>query len=65
MSLVMEATKDLTKYGLENVTSHWNLDAETLQKITLEKGMGVENDNGTLSINTGRFTGRSPKDRFY
>lgn len=55
---------DLSKYGLENVTAHWNLDGETLQKITMKKGMGTETENGTLCINTGKFTGRSPKDRF-
>ncbi len=60
----MSSTKDLGKYGLQNVTAHWNLDADTLQKITLEKGMGTETSNGTLCINTGKFTGRSPKDRF-
>ena len=26
--------------------------------------MGVETENGTLCVNTGKFTGRSPKDRF-
>lgn len=60
----MSATKDLGKYGLQNVKANWNLDAETLQEITLEKGMGTETSNGTLCINTGKFTGRSPKDRF-
>mgnify|MGYP001792963123 FL=1 len=60
----MEKTNDLTKYGLQDVTAHWNLDAEILQQITVEKGMGKETENGTLSINTGKFTGRSPKDRF-
>ena len=64
MSQVMEKTNDLTKYGLQDVTAHWNLDAEILQQITVEKGMGKETENGTLSINTGKFTGRSPKDRF-
>ncbi|TAI47105.1 phosphoenolpyruvate carboxykinase (ATP) [Flagellimonas allohymeniacidonis] len=64
MSQVMERTDDLTKYGLHDVTVRWNLDPETLQRITVEKGMGVESDNGTLAINTGKFTGRSPKDRF-
>jgi phosphoenolpyruvate carboxykinase (ATP) len=55
---------DLSKYGLENVTAHWNLNGQTLQKITVEKGMGKETENGTLCVNTGKFTGRSPKDRF-
>lgn len=64
MNGIMEKTKDLSKYGLKDVKAHWNLSAEDLQRITIEKGMGVETENGTLSINTGKFTGRSPKDRF-
>jgi len=55
---------DLGKYGITNATAHWNLDGETLQKITIEKEMGTETENGTLCIKTGKFTGRSPKDRF-
>lgn len=60
----MELERNLTQYGLKNVTAHWNLDGETLQKITLDKNMGTETLNGTLCVNTGKFTGRSPKDRF-
>ncbi len=58
------STRDLTKYGIKNADVHWNLSPEELQKITLKKGMGKETANGTLAINTGKFTGRSPKDRF-
>ncbi|TWO31716.1 phosphoenolpyruvate carboxykinase (ATP) [Seonamhaeicola sediminis] len=54
----------LSKYGLKDVTAHWNLSPEELQRITLEKGMGKETSNGTLAISTGKFTGRSPQDRF-
>ena len=56
--------KTLERYGLKNVTVNWNLPPEELQKITVEKGMGKETANGTLAINTGKFTGRSPQDRF-
>jgi phosphoenolpyruvate carboxykinase (ATP) len=56
--------RDLGKYGLKNVTAHWNLSPKELQRITVEKGMGTETSNGTLAINTGKFTGRSPQDRF-
>ena len=56
--------RDLGKYGLKNVTAHWNLSPKELQRITVEKGMGTETTNGTLAINTGKFTGRSPQDRF-
>src|SRR6056297_445029 len=66
MEIVSKTPKNnnLSTYGLENVTAHWNLDGETLQKITVDKGMGTQTENGTLCINTGKFTGRSPKDRF-
>ena len=54
----------LEAYGIKDATVHWNLSSEELQTITVEKGMGRETANGTLAINTGKFTGRSPKDRF-
>jgi phosphoenolpyruvate carboxykinase (ATP) len=57
-------TRDLTKYGLKDTNAHWNLPPEELQAITIEKGMGKETVNGTLAINTGKYTGRSPQDRF-
>lgn len=57
-------TRDLTKYGLKDAKVHWNLSPEELQAITVEKGMGKETANGTLAVNTGKFTGRSPQDRF-
>jgi len=57
-------TRDLTQYGLKDTNAHWNLSPEKLQAITIKKGMGKETSNGTLAINTGKFTGRSPQDRF-
>ncbi|MCA0154229.1 phosphoenolpyruvate carboxykinase (ATP) [Winogradskyella vincentii] len=57
-------TRDLTKYGIIDSKVHWNLSPKKLQAITVEKGMGKETANGTLAINTGKFTGRSPQDRF-
>jgi len=54
----------LEQYGLQNVMVNWNLSPKELQKITVEKGMGKETANGTLAVNTGKFTGRSPQDRF-
>ncbi len=58
------AKRDLTRYGIKNAQEHWNLSAEELQSITIKNGMGKETANGTLAINTGKFTGRSPQDRF-
>ncbi len=65
--MVQELVKtnyDLTKYGIQDANVHWNLPPEELQQITVDKGMGTETDNGTLVISTGKFTGRSPQDRF-
>lgn len=55
---------NMENYGLKNVKVNWNLSPEELQRITLKKNMGRETKNGTLAINTGAFTGRSPQDRF-
>ena len=60
----MPKDANLEKYGLKEVKALWNLSPEDLQQITVEKGMGEETSNGTLAVNTGKFTGRSPQDRF-
>jgi phosphoenolpyruvate carboxykinase (ATP) len=61
---IIPKNADLEKYGLKDVQPHWNLSPEELQKLTIQKGMGKETSNGTLAVNTGKFTGRSPQDRF-
>ena len=57
-------TISLRKYGIENSTVRYQLPPSELHKITLEKGMGKESSSGSLAVNTGEFTGRSPMDRF-
>ena len=54
----------LTDYGIENATIKYNLSADELHQICLDKGLGKEASSGALAVNTGEFTGRSPKDRF-
>ena len=43
---------------------HYQQTPEQLSKSTIELGQGVLNETGALLINTGEFTGRSPKDKF-
>ncbi len=64
MVTIIPKNSNLEKYKLKNVTPRWNFSFKELQKITVEKGMGKETNNGTLAINTGKFKGRSPQDRF-
>lgn len=44
--------------------AYWNLTPKELTEITLNAGQGELTSTGALSIKTGKFTGRSPKDRF-
>src|SRR5690606_7699830 len=57
-------TISLTPYGITHDNFHYQLSSDELHNITLEKGMGRETTSGALAVNTGEFTGRSPKDRF-
>lgn len=43
---------------------YWNLSAEELVEHSIRKEMGVLSDTGAICVHTGKFTGRSPKDRF-
>ena len=55
---------NLADLGLNVAVANWNLSPEELVNKTLELGQGVLNDTGALCVSTGKFTGRSPKDKF-
>lgn len=50
--------------GISDGIAHWNLTPAELISTTLKKGQGQLCQQGALAINTGEFTGRSPKDKF-
>jgi len=54
----------LDSYGIKNAKIQYQLPPNQLHNLTITKGQGVEASSGALAINTGEFTGRSPKDRF-
>lgn len=59
------STENLLKTGLKNTENiHYQSSPEELVQDTLRIGEGVLNDTGALVIQTGTFTGRSPKDKF-
>ena len=57
-------TISLEQYGITDAQVNYQLPPEVLHDITIKKGLGVEASSGALAVNTGEFTGRSPKDRF-
>ena len=58
------------KCGLEDIgirqlkEAYWNLFSSDLTEIALQNREGQLTDTGALMCDTGKFTGRSPKDRF-
>src|SRR5690606_11612581 len=56
---------DLSKIGLSNMGDiYWNREPAELVEHTIVNGQGVLADSGALAVDTGEFTGRSPKDKF-
>lgn len=55
----------LESIGLEKVgKAYWNLSPAELTEHALANNEGVLTDTGALMCDTGKFTGRSPKDKF-
>lgn len=59
------AIEDLVKLGLKNSENvHYQSGPEELVQDSLRVGDGKLTDTGALSIRTGEFTGRAPRDKF-
>jgi len=54
----------LSKFGINPSKVHRNLSVEDLVKIAVDRNEGIVTSTGSLSVKTGKFTGRSPDDRF-
>ncbi|HLV53536.1 MAG TPA: phosphoenolpyruvate carboxykinase (ATP) [Cryomorphaceae bacterium] len=62
---IVPENHDLTSLGLQHADNvFWNLTPADLVEETIANGMGQLSDTGALAVDTGEFTGRSPKDRF-
>jgi len=67
----MSETKSTAKFnsqiiafGINPSKIYRNLSVEKLVEIAVEKNEGMVTSTGSLSVKTGRYTGRSPDDRF-
>ena len=57
--------KNLDYIGIiNNAKINWNLPAAELIEKTISAKQGVLADSGALTCDTGKFTGRSPKDKY-
>ncbi len=54
----------ISDLGIKNSTAHWNLSPKKLAEISLKNGQAQLTSQDAITINTGKFTGRSPMDRF-
>lgn len=51
-------------FGFTHGCAHWNLTPEELESIAIANGQAQKASSGAIAIDTGEFTGRSPKDKF-
>ncbi len=54
----------LEDQGIRSGKIHRNLQVKTLVDMILKKNEGILTANGSLSVKTGKYTGRSPDDRY-
>ncbi|MBL7772104.1 MAG: phosphoenolpyruvate carboxykinase (ATP) [Chitinophagaceae bacterium] len=55
---------DLSSLGIHPSKINWNLTPDVLSDQTVALGQGTITSQGALAVSTGKFTGRSPKDKF-
>ena len=57
-------TYDLDKLGMAPATVYHNLSQTVLIEKAIRNGEGILTDTGALAVTTGKFTGRSPHDKY-
>ena len=64
-TMIAVPKNELLNLGLSSTENiHYQLTPEELTRQAVERNEGALNNTGALLINTGEFTGRSPKDKF-
>ena len=56
---------ELSEHGIRNVeVAYWNLGTAQLMEKSVQRHEGLLADVGAITVKTGQFTGRSPKDKY-
>ena len=63
-AITRQVVSQLEEMGIKPRKIHRNLQVKKLIDLIVEKNEGVLTANGAISVRTGKYTGRSPDDRF-
>lgn len=61
---VKPAKASIKDLGIKDGIAHWNLAPAELAKIAVNNNQATVTSTGAIAVDTGEFTGRSPKDKF-
>jgi phosphoenolpyruvate carboxykinase (ATP) len=61
---IKPANVSVSDLGITSGKAHWNLPSEKLASIAIQLNQATLTSSGAIAIDTGEFTGRSPKDKF-
>ncbi len=63
-SITSKFTSQLAEFGINPSTVHRNLPITKLVEISVQKNEGMLTTTGSISVKTGKYSGRSPDDRY-
>ncbi|MGE0772154.1 MAG: phosphoenolpyruvate carboxykinase (ATP) [Cyclobacteriaceae bacterium] len=61
---IKPAGASVTQLGINDGHARWNVSPKELAQIAVSQGQAKVTSTGAIAIDTGEFTGRSPKDKF-
>ncbi len=63
-TITSKFTNQLIEFGINPSKVYRNLSVTNLVEIAVQKNEGIVTSTGSLSVKTGKYTGRSPDDRY-
>ena len=61
---IKPAHTSVSDLGISDGKAHWNLPPDQLAEMAIASGQARMTSSGAIAVDTGEFTGRSPKDKF-